>query len=234
MAGWGAVSQETPDTELLDAFQRCGRALFGGGLNNSHSGNLSVRAAVDGRQGTWVTRTRSMGHEIRPRDVVFAADAARDERSDLSREFVVHHAIYRGTDHAAVVHCHPRDAITLAFVEDEIVPLQIEGHGALPGRVPVLEVANASASPELCEAIAPMLADVPAVMVRGHGLFVGAASLDQATHRAFVVNEAARMILDLRAIGVDDATLRDKPYIAAGYGGAARPVANGAAPTAAT
>lgn len=218
MAEWGAVAPETPDTELLDAFQRCGAALFGGGLNNSHSGNLSVRASVDGHAGTWVTRTRSMGHEIRARDVVFAPDDVRDERSDLSREFVVHHAIYRATDHAAVVHCHPRDAITLAFVDEEIVPLQIEGHGALPGRVPVLEVANASASPELCDAIAPMLADVPAVMVRGHGLFVGAASLDQATHRAFVVNEAARMIIDLRKMGVDDAALRNKPYIAAGYG----------------
>ena len=219
MSGWGQVAQETPDTELLDAFRRCGSALFVAGLNNSHSGNLSVRASVDGVSGTWVTRTRSMGHELRARDVVFAPDGADHAGTSLSREFIVHRAIYQATEHAAVVHCHPRDAVTLAFVEDEFVPLQIEGHGALPGRVPVLEVANASASPELCKAIAPMLRDVPAVMVRGHGLFVGAASLDQATHRAFVVNEAARMIIDLRAMGADEAALRRKPYIDAGYGG---------------
>lgn len=225
MSGWGAVAQETPDTELLDAFQRCGAALFGGGLNNSHSGNLSVRAEIGGIQGTWVTRTRSMGHEIRARDVVFAPDG-EPAADNLSREFMVHKAIYDATDFAAVVHCHPRDAITLAFIEDEILPLQIEGHGALPGRVPVVEVAPASASPELCEALAKVLQNVPAAMVRGHGLFVGAASLDQATHRAFIVNEAARMIIDLRRLGADDATLRRKPYLASGYG-ATSPVGRG-------
>ena len=216
MAGWGYIDTDTLSEELLDAFTRTGAALFHGGLNNSHSGNLSVRAAG----GYWVTRTRSMCHEIRNGDVIWAGENGSGERDKLSREFMVHAAIYDATDHRAVVHCHPQAAISLGFVEDEFQPIQIEGHGALPGRVPVLEVGNASASQELCDALAPMLADVPAVLVRGHGLFVGADSLDQATHRAFVVNEAARFIMDMKLLGADMDALRRKPYIAAGYGAA--------------
>ncbi|PRY20975.1 L-fuculose-phosphate aldolase [Aliiruegeria haliotis] len=216
MAGWGYIETETLSEPLLDAFQRNGGALFQGGLNNSHSGNLSVR----GPGGYWVTRTRSMGHITRKDDVIWATEDGSGDTSQLSREFMVHKAIYEASDHRAVVHCHPCAANSLALIEDVILPLQIEGHGALPSHVPVLEVANASASQELCDALAPMLADVPAVLVRGHGLFVGADSLDQATHRAFVVNDAARMILDMRMLGADLGALRNKPYLAAGYGAA--------------
>jgi L-fuculose-phosphate aldolase len=219
MADWGIPGKDTCSVELLDAFQRCGRALFYGGLNNSHSGNISQR---DGEM-YWVTRTRSMCHELSAKDVIKAAVDGTTDRTSLSREAIVHEAIYNATSHQAVVHCHPRHAIALAFVLDGFHPLQIEGYGALPGLVPVLETANASASPELCEKLAPMLRDYPAVMVRGHGLFVGASSIDEATHRACVVDETAFYLTVTMQLGADHAALLKKPYVAAGYRPAVRP-----------
>jgi L-fuculose-phosphate aldolase len=214
MTVWGATDPDSCQSELLDAFRRCGQALFHGGLNNSHSGNLSVR---DGGR-YFVTRTRSMCHEVGAADIVCVGEAPDPEQvARLSREYIVHKAIYSATSHAAVVHCHPQTAIALSLVVDEIRPLQIEGHGALPGVIPVLEAANASASPELCKHLAPMLQEHPAVMVRGHGLFVGAGSLDQATHRAFIVEDAARIIVNVRLLGGDLEALYAKPYLAHGY-----------------
>jgi len=198
----------------LSAFQRCGRALFFAGLNNSHSGNLSFR---QGDQIS-VTATGSMLHELEPESIVITSFEPTDaERKRVSREFVVHRAIYESTDYAAVVHCHPLYALALSLVEDAIEPLQIDGHGALPGYAPVIEVDVASASPELCEAVASAMTKVPAVVIRGHGAFVAGADLDQATHRAFVLENAAQVICTTRALGGDLEVLRAKPYLKSGY-----------------
>ena len=198
----------------LNAFQRCGRALFFAGLNNSHSGNLSFR---QGDQIS-VTATGSMLHELEPESIVITSFEPTDaERKRVSREFVVHRAIYESTDYAAVVHCHPLYALALSLVEDAIEPLQIDGHGALPGYAPVIEVDVASASPELCEAVASAMTKVPAVVIRGHGAFVAGADLDQATHRAFVLENAAQVICTTRALGGDLEALRAKPYLKSGY-----------------
>ncbi len=214
MSSWGQILDEVCSADLLGAFQRNGEALFVGDLNNSHSGNLSVRDGDD----LWITCTRTMCHNLGARDIVKAPIDGSGDRTLLSREAIIHEGIYRATKHEAVVHCHPRDAIAVSFLVDVIRPLQIEGHGALPGEIPVLEVEIASASPSLAEKLGSMLDAFPAVMVRGHGLFVGGGSLDQATHRAFVVNDAAYFLMVALQNGADIEDLLTRPYISVDYG----------------
>jgi len=199
---------------LLETFQRCGRALFHGGLNNSHSGNLSV---YDGTT-IWITRTGAMLHELGPLDMVGTSLVpAEGVRPRLSAEFIVHAGIYAALGHKAVVHCHPLWSVALGMVEDEIIPLQIDGYGLLPGRIPVLEVSNASGSPELTKAVVALLSDVPAVVVRGHGTFVVGSDLEQATHRSFVVENSSQIICTVRGLGGDLSELRTRPYVVSGY-----------------
>ncbi len=214
MSGWGKPPGEESEDARLKTFQRSGEALFTGGLNNSHSGNLSVR--VDNAM--WITRTRTMCHKLDRDDVVVAALDGGGDRSELSREAIVHETVYRETGHDAVVHCHPRDAIAAAFLFDNIPCLQIEGQGALKGMLPVIEVEIASASPQLSDAVARSLLLYPAVMVRGHGLFAAGSSLDQATHRAFVANETAFFYLMAKRHGADIDDLMSRPYIRIPYG----------------
>ena len=214
MATWEWIDPHTEFDRLVDAFQRCGRALFQANMNNSHSGNLSVRAGDH----IWIKRTRTMCHELTPDDIIKTTFVpTSEEQAQLSSEFIVHRAIYQATDYRAIVHCHALQAITLAFLVDEIIPPQIDGYGVLPGRIPVIEVVAATASQELCDALTPVMRQFPAVMVRGHGLFVGAESLDAATYRAFIVENAAQMLLTLHGLGVDMAPLLDKPYLKVGY-----------------
>lgn len=214
MSDWGRHPGEENAEMRLRSFQRSGEALFTGGLNNSHSGNLSVRIGDT----VWITATRTMCHKLGRDDIVAAPLDGSGDRSQLSREAIVHEAVYRATDYQAVVHCHPRDAIAAAFVFDDIPCLQIEGQGALKGLLPVIEVEIASASPELGAAVAQSLQRYPAVMVRGHGLFAGGASLDQATHRAFVANETAYFYLMAKRHGADVDHLLARPYIRIPYG----------------
>ncbi|MCO5065722.1 MAG: class II aldolase/adducin family protein [Rhizobiaceae bacterium] len=217
MTSWGKISDATCNAELLNAFQRCGSALFVGNLNNSHSGNMSVR---DG-DAMWITRTRSMCHDMNLHDIIRAPLDGSGDRSQLSRESVVHETIYNETGYEAVVHCHPRDAIAVSFLLDAIYPMQIEGHGALPGVIPVLEFEVATASKAFAANVAAAMKTYPAVMVRGHGLFVGGGSLDQATHRSFVVNDSAYFTLVAMDRGADIKALLAKPYLVRGYGAVA-------------
>jgi L-fuculose-phosphate aldolase len=215
MITWGKISDEVCGADLLAAFQKCGSALFVGGLNNSHSGNLSVKEG----EMMWITRTRTMCHELGKHDVVRAPLDGTGDRRFLSREAIIHEAILNESSYEAIVHCHPRDAIALSFLQDTIIPLQIEGYGALPGCIPVLEAEVATASLSLAKRLAEMMHEYPAVMVRGHGLFVGGGSLDQATHRAFVVNDSAYFTLVALERNANITDLLEKPYLRAGYGG---------------
>ncbi|MDA8066351.1 MAG: class II aldolase/adducin family protein [Thermaerobacter sp.] len=199
------------DKERLETFRRCGRALFWGGLNDSHSGNLSVRV----KDSLWITRTGCMLHELVAKDLVeVAGDPPPRPELRASREFPAHRALYRAGGYAAVVHCHPPLALAWAMVADDLVSLTVDARTAMGPRVPVLEAAVAHG-----EALAGMLAKAMAghraVLVRGHGVFAVGDDLEQATWRAFQVERTAQLTVAARGLGADLAGLAAKPYLAA-------------------
>ncbi|MDA8146567.1 MAG: class II aldolase/adducin family protein [Thermaerobacter sp.] len=199
------------DGERLETFRRCGRALFWGGLNDSHSGNLSMRV----KESLWITRTGCMLHELAANDLVeVAGDSPSGAYLPVSREFPAHRALYRAGGYAAVVHCHPPLALAWAMVAEDLVSLTVDARTALGPRVPVLETVVAHGE-ALAETLAEAMAGHRAVLVRGHGVFAVGDDLEQATWRAFQVERTAQLTVAARGLGADLAALAAKAYLKA-------------------
>jgi L-fuculose-phosphate aldolase len=176
---------------VLRAFQTTGADLFAAGLNNSHSGNLSVRL---GRT-LAITRTGAMLHRLDHADIVETAldhDDAQTRRA--SRELPVHRAIYRGTAHDAIVHAHPPHVIALSLSLDRIRPVDAEGTYYFPQGVPVVAVRNPIASEEVGAVVAPLLRTCPLVVVRGHGTFAVGSTLEDGLHWTTSLEHSARIL----------------------------------------
>lgn len=176
---------------VLREFQKTGADLFTAGLNNSHSGNMSVRL----NRMLAITRTGSMLHRLEHSDIVETPIDDDDlETVRASREIPVHRAIYRGTTADAIVHAHPAHVIALSFALDHIRPIDAEGFYYFPDGVPVVTVANAIASAEVGAAVVPILKTCPLVVVRGHGSFAVGATLEDGLHWTTSLEHSARIL----------------------------------------
>ena len=135
---------------LHQEFNKIGRKLFIRGLNNSHSGNISVRQNNE----IHITRTGSMLDDLTVDDIVEVSlfpDKRKDKKASM--EFLVHRAIYLANNHmGAIVHAHAPYAIVLAYNRDEIIPYEQEGAFYLK-KIPVLKVKKTIASSEVAEKI---------------------------------------------------------------------------------
>ena len=160
---------------LVEEFSRIGRILFDSGLNNSHSGNMSVRLG----DRVVITRRGAMLGELTGDDLVDVGLAEDDSGIALaSTEVKVHRAIFAATSHLAIVHTHPRTAIALSMDRDFLVPIDEEGRYYFK-RIPVLAVKTSIGSDDLERELPAMLKDFPIVMVRGHGAFAVGGNLEE-------------------------------------------------------
>jgi L-fuculose-phosphate aldolase len=160
---------------LVTEFARAGRILFEGGLNNSHSGNLSVRLGDK----VVITRRGAMLGELKANDLIEVGLAEDDSGIALaSTEVKVHRAVYTATSHLAIVHTHPRTATALSMERDFLVPVDDEGRYYFK-RIPVLAVESSIGSDDLEKELPAMLKDYPLVMVRGHGAFAVGGNLEE-------------------------------------------------------
>lgn len=174
----------------LRDFQTIGHDLFVAGLNNSHSGNLSVRL----NRMMAITRSGSMLHRLDYSDLVETAIDEEDSQSaKASRERPVHCAIYRGTSAQAIVHAHPPQLIAMSFIVDKFTPIDAEGRYFFPDGIPVIEVANAIASEEVATKITPLFREFPIVIVRGHGTFAVGNTLEEGFHYTSSLEHSARI-----------------------------------------
>jgi L-fuculose-phosphate aldolase len=185
---------------LLSDFQRVGRDLCLTGLNNSHSGNLSVR------QGNRIiiTRTGSMLGYLEEKDLIETGLATNNVDAVLaSMEIGVHRAIYMDTPAQAVVHAHPVHAISLSLLEDEIIPVDSEG-AYLLDRIPVLCAQCTIGSPEVAEKLPILLRGHKIALVRGHGSFAVGKSLEEAYHWTSCLENVCRIIYLIRTLNGSD------------------------------
>lgn len=175
---------------MLKEFQMFGRDLFLSGLNNSHSGNLSVR--IDDK--VLITRRGAMLGCLEENDLIETGLFSDDgNTTKASTELGVHRAIYRETAAAAIVHAHPVHAIALSLLVDEIIPIDAEG-AYLFNRIPILKAAHTIGSEEVAEKLPVLLKENKIVVVGGHGSFATGQKLEQAYQWTTSLENICRVI----------------------------------------
>ena len=172
----------------IEDFQTFGRELFLSGLNDSHSGNMSVR--IDNT--IYITKTGSMLGLLGDDDIV-PTTLYPNGHIEQSRETIGHRAIYEKTGATAIIHAHPPDVIVLSMIEDEIVPVDSEGRLYNP-HVPVLKVDNPNDSAEMARKLPGCFKDNKVVVVWRHGSFAIGKTLEEAYLYTSSLNHSSKKI----------------------------------------
>lgn len=185
------------DERLYEEFRDIGRDIFVTGLTSSHGGNMSVRAGDK----IIIKRRGAQFGRLKRTDFVETSYKGKDSGIvRASTELIVHRAIYDKTAALAVIHAHPRTAITLSLTRDEIIPIDIEGSYVLH-KIPVVNVEMASGSPEMAEKISEALRSYKIVMQRGHGCFSIGQTLEEAYHWISALEEVSDIIFESELLG---------------------------------
>ena len=145
------------------------------GLNDSHSGNASVREG----DSVWVTPTGCCADTLTSGALVEChIDGATGERASL--DAALHIAIYQANPKArAMLHSHGPYSVAMTMNNEEFIPADFEGQLYF-NRVPVITIPYdqyLQASPGL---VSEVLAEFPITVVRGHGVYACAENLDLA------------------------------------------------------
>jgi L-fuculose-phosphate aldolase len=137
---------------------------------------------------------------IKEADLVETGISRNDRATPLaSIELAVHRCIYKKTSALAVVHAHPPYAVTLSFMEKEIIPCDMEGQ-ALLSKVPVIGTKTAVKVGGLAEEIAKALKRYKVVLVRGHGSFAASQLLEEAYYYTSALEQSCRILYLLKAL----------------------------------
>ena len=95
---------------------------------------------------------------------------------------------------------------------DEIIPIDVEG-AYLLHKIPVLGFEYGSASKEMEEQLPKALAQYKIVMVQGHGAFAVGNFLEEALQYSHALENIARIIYMVKALGGDLSKLRKADYL---------------------
>ncbi len=145
------------------------------GNNDSHSGNASVR--VD--DGLWVTPTGACADTLTADDLVFCPLTGACA-GDASLDAPLHQQVYQANPRSrAILHSHGPYTVAITLSGEDFVPLDFEGQYYFP-RVPVVSIPYDQYVELAPAAVAGGLADHRIMVVRGHGVYACAESLNLA------------------------------------------------------
>lgn len=166
------------------------------GCNDSHSGNASVR---DGGV-FWVTPTGACA-DLLTADDLLRCPVDGPPAPGASLDAPLHAAVYRANPEAgAVLHSHGPHTVALTLDGGEFVPPDFEGQLYFP-RVPVITVAYDRYVAEAPAQVAAALATHRIVVVRGHGVYAQAATLNLAYKWTCSLELSAKTALLARLAG---------------------------------
>jgi methylthioribulose-1-phosphate dehydratase len=161
---------------------------------------------------------------LAPADFIILGDDGRPAPPDTrkpSDETALHLALYRHVGCGAVCHGHPPHAVALSIDAAQALRVSgIEMQKAFAGvttherelLLPVIE--NSQDMAELSRrALAAVKPDVPAVLVRGHGVYAWGANVREAGRHLETVEWLCRVLLLMRSTGIA------LPQVAARVGG---------------
>jgi len=174
--------------EAYRLFRLYGRRLTEKGYVAGHGGNMSIRVGNK----IYITRHGCTLEDIKPEDVIEVnLHEATSFDAISSTETIVHRRIYLQTQNLAVMHAHSPYAIAISFFTDYMKPIDAEASHVLRV-VPVVE--GRAGSEQLAKRVAATLKEHHAVIVRGHGTFTAAQTLEQAYRLICMVERSAQQV----------------------------------------
>ncbi|MDM8547172.1 class II aldolase/adducin family protein [Candidatus Venteria ishoeyi] len=145
------------------------------GLNDSHSGNASVR---DG-DNCWITPTGACADTLTSRQLI-QSPLNYPPVQGASQDTALHLAVYNINPEAhAILHCHNPHTVAITMNGKDFEPIDLEGQYYFQ-KIPVLNIPYTEYAARAPQAVAAVLATQPLVVVRGHGVYAQASSLNLA------------------------------------------------------
>lgn len=145
------------------------------GYNDSHSGNASVRVDSD----LWVTPTGACADLLEAADLVRCPiDGTATEGASLDAP--LHQAVYRNNSAAqAVIHSHGPYTVAMTMHGKEFTPPDFEGHYYFQS-IPVITIPYDRYLELAADKVSSALAEHRIAVVRGHGVYACAESINLA------------------------------------------------------
>ena len=179
---------------------RLGAMLHGSGFVAGCDGNLSVRL---NRGRILATPTAMSKGAMRPSDLVIVDENGRklEGRRNVSSEIAMHLLIYRlRPDIGAIVHAHPPTATGFAAsgmaLDRPLVCELVVGLGCVP-----LARYGTPGTPELSEALEPLIPQYDAILMANHGVVAYGENLQGAYMKMETVEHFARIALVAHILG---------------------------------
>lgn len=185
----------TPQEDLVRHY----RWLRQHGYNDSHSGNASVREG----DRFWVTPTGACADTLRPEELVECA-LEQDSPSGASLDAPLHQRVYRNNPSArAVLHSHGPYTVGVTLAREKFRPVDFEGWYYFK-EIPVLRIPYDQYVALAPEQVAERLRGHPVVVVRGHGVYACAGSLNLAYKWTCSLELSAKTFAIAEALGGSD------------------------------
>jgi L-fuculose-phosphate aldolase len=164
--------------------------------NDSHSGNASVKDA----ESFWVTPTGACADTLRI-DQLIQCPLQGDCPPGASLDAPLHQQVYQKNPQVgAVLHSHGANTVAVTLDGKDFSPVDFEGQLYFP-RVPVISIPYERYVAEAPQAVAAMLAQEKICVVRGHGVYSCAESLNLAYKWTCSLELSARTYLLARTAG---------------------------------
>ena len=145
------------------------------GYNDSHSGNASIRDSND----FWVTPTGSCADLLEASHLVRCSlEGTPGEKASLDAE--LHRQVYLKQPQAqAILHSHGAYSVACTLDGQDFHPVDFEGQYYFP-KIPVISIPYDRYLDQAAEAVSNALAEYPVAVVRGHGVYACAESMNLA------------------------------------------------------
>jgi len=189
------------DRPFREQIVRFGAMLHERGFVAATDGNLSVR--LDENR-ILVTPTCMSKGSMRPSDLVIVDNEGRlvKGRRRVSSEIAMHLLIYRlRPDVRGIVHAHPPTATGFAAagmaLNQPLVCEVVIGLGSIP-----LAKYGTPGTPELTEALEPLVPHYDALLMSNHGVVAYGADLEQAYMKMETVEHFAKIALVTHQLGI--------------------------------
>lgn len=147
---------------MIEEAIKIGKKLAEQHLIDGSSGNLSFREGGK----VVITKTGAILDELTEND--FVEVDFNKENPKASSDLKVHLRIYEKTDYRAILHCHGSYNVSLSLIEDEIIPMDLEGKLFLK-KIEFVE--EKFGTEKYAEIISEKIKERGFAVVRGHGIY---------------------------------------------------------------